>query len=40
MLIVAFLVSVLGLIDYATGTGISLHVFYLVPIALALVWLG
>ena len=40
VVIVSVLVAVIGLIDYASGTTISLQVFYLVPIALALAWLG
>lgn len=40
MVIVAVYVVVIGLIDYASGTTISLQVFYLAPIALALAWLG
>jgi len=38
--IVAVLVAFIGLIDYATGTAVSLQVFYLAPILLALAWLG
>jgi signal transduction histidine kinase len=38
--IIAGLVAVIGLADYASGTSISLQVFYLVPIALAVAWLG
>jgi signal transduction histidine kinase len=38
--IVAALVVIVGLIDYATGTAVSLQVFYLAPILLALAWLG
>jgi signal transduction histidine kinase len=40
VLIVVVYVIVIGLIDYASGTTISLQVFYLAPIALALAWLG
>src|SRR5258708_1417262 len=40
VLIVAAYVILIGIIDYISGTTISLQVFYLVPIALALAWLG
>ncbi len=40
VVIVAVYVGVIGVIDYASGTSISLQVFYLAPIALALAWLG
>ena len=39
-LIIGTYVAVIGMVDYASGTAISLQVFYLVPIALALAWLG
>ena len=39
-LIVAAYVVLIGLVDYLSGTAISLQVFYLAPIALALAWLG
>jgi signal transduction histidine kinase len=39
-LIVAAYVVTIGLVDYLSGTAISLQVFYLAPIALALAWLG
>jgi polyferredoxin len=39
-LIVAAYIVGLGIIDYFTGTTLSLQVFYLAPIALALAWLG
>jgi signal transduction histidine kinase len=38
--IVAGLVAVIGLTDYIIGTHISLRVFYYIPIALAVAWLG
>jgi signal transduction histidine kinase len=40
VMIVAAYVSVIGIIDYLSGTTLSLQVFYLAPIALALAWLG
>jgi len=40
VVIIAAYVIVIGLIDYATGKAISMQVFYLAPIALALAWLG
>jgi len=40
VLVVSAYVAVIGLIDYYSGTAISLQVFYLVPILLALAWLG
>ncbi|HEY4247533.1 MAG TPA: sensor histidine kinase [Lacunisphaera sp.] len=39
-LIVAAYIVGLGIVDYFTGTTLSLQVFYLAPIALALAWLG
>ena len=39
-LIVAAYVVVIGVIDYLSGSAISLQVFYLAPIALALAWFG
>jgi signal transduction histidine kinase len=38
--IVFGLVAAIGLIDYSIGTHISLRVFYYIPIALAVAWLG
>ena len=40
MVIITALVGLIGLVDYLTGTTISLQVFYLAPIALAVAWLG
>jgi signal transduction histidine kinase len=40
MAIVLGLVALIGVTDYAIGTHISLRVFYYVPIALAVAWLG
>ncbi|MEO6993471.1 MAG: hypothetical protein ABI273_07570, partial [Lacunisphaera sp.] len=40
ILIVAAYIMGLGIVDYLTGTTLSLQVFYLGPIALALAWLG
>lgn len=39
-LIVAALVILIGIADYLSGTTISLQVVYMVPIAMALAWLG
>jgi signal transduction histidine kinase len=39
MIVAAYIIG-LGVIDYLTGTTLSLQVFYLAPIALALAWLG
>jgi signal transduction histidine kinase len=38
--IVAGLVAVVGMLDYLTGIRISLVLFYLIPIALSVPWLG
>ena len=38
--IITAFVLVIGAVDYATGTGISLQVFYLMPISLAVAWMG
>jgi signal transduction histidine kinase len=38
--IITGLLAVIGYIDYLSGTTISLQVFYLAPIALAVAWLG
>ena len=38
--IITALVLGIGAIDYATGIGISLQVFYLMPISIAVAWLG
>jgi signal transduction histidine kinase len=38
--IVAGLVAVVGTLDYLTGVGVSLALFYLIPIALSVTWLG
>lgn len=40
ILIVAAHIIGIGLVDYVTGSAISLQVFYLAPIALALAWFG
>lgn len=40
VMIVASCIIGLGVIDYLTGTGITLQVFYLVAVALAAAWLG
>jgi len=38
--VISELVLAIGAVDYATGIHISLMVFYLVPVALAVAWLG
>lgn len=40
ILIVATYVTGIGVVDYLSGTTLSLQVFYLAPIALAVAWLG
>jgi signal transduction histidine kinase len=40
VVVVTSLVSVLGWLDYITGTRVSLGLFYLVPIILSALWLG
>ena len=40
ILIVAAYIISLGIVDCLSGTTLSLQVFYLAPIALALAWLG
>ena len=38
--VISGLVLMIGVVDYATGIHVSLMVFYLVPVALAVAWLG
>jgi signal transduction histidine kinase len=38
--IIAGLVAVVGTLDFLTGVGVSLALFYLIPIALSVTWLG
>jgi|GEM_PF-824043 len=38
--IIAMLVAVVGTLDYLAGVGVSLVLFYLIPIALSVPWLG
>ena len=38
--IIASLVAVIGFLDYLIGVGISLDLFYLIPIVLSVTWLG
>src|SRR5208282_2036427 len=38
--IVTGLVAVVGTLDYLAGVGVSLALFYLIPIALSVTWLG
>ncbi len=40
VLVIAAYVALIGIIDYLTGTAVSLQVFYLAPILLAQAWLG
>lgn len=40
MVIIACLVAVVGTLDYVAGVGVSLALFYLIPIALSVTWLG
>lgn len=40
ILIIVMLMIVIGLSDYATGINVSLLLFYLIPVTLAIAWLG
>ncbi|MBA3848871.1 MAG: hypothetical protein C0502_02600 [Opitutus sp.] len=37
---IAVAVAIIGVLDYATGTRISMVIFYLIPVAVACAWLG
>ncbi len=40
ILIIVTLMMIIGLSDYATGINVSLLLFYLIPVTLAIAWLG
>jgi signal transduction histidine kinase len=40
VIIIVVLVAVVGTLDYLAGVGVSLVLFYLIPIALSVAWLG
>ena len=40
VVIIGSLITLIGVVDYLTGVRISLELFYLIPIALSVAWLG